>query len=176
VRRFFTLLQIPPSLDATPAEVNFGDVPLGLFGVQEVTLTNTSSALVGSVSLRVSTRGTAEIDQIVPDSSSVFFATVSHGRLTVWDAATGFRLAELPDMGYLRSAAFSPDDRYLLAGYDENSAALWLWRIFPGNPIGKPVRICPPTESLADRRSTCDGYPVVLELFDLYVTVGRVDG
>jgi hypothetical protein len=40
----------------------------------------------------------------------------------------GTRLAELPDMGYLRSAAFSPDGRYLLAGYDENAAALWLWR------------------------------------------------
>jgi hypothetical protein len=31
-------------------------------------------------------------------------------------------------MGYLRTAAFSPDGRYLLAGYDGRSAALWLWR------------------------------------------------
>jgi WD40 repeat protein len=46
----------------------------------------------------------------------------------VWDAVTGARLAQLPDAGYLRVAAFSPDGRYLLAGYDERSAALWLWR------------------------------------------------
>ena len=37
----------------------------------------------------------------------------------MWDAATGARLAQLPDAGYLRAAAFSPDGRYLLAGYDE---------------------------------------------------------
>ena len=53
---------------------------------------------------------------------------LTHGRLTVWDAGTGTRLAQLPDSGYLRAAAFSPDGRYLLTGYDERSAALWLWR------------------------------------------------
>lgn len=69
-----------------------------------------------------------EIDQIVPDPSSASFATITHGRLIVWDAVTGAREAQLPDAGYLRAAAFSPDGRYLLAGYDERSAALWLWR------------------------------------------------
>jgi WD40 repeat protein len=69
-----------------------------------------------------------DIDLIVPDLSSAYFATMAHGRLTVWDAVSGARLAELPDSGYLRTAAFSPDGRYLLAGYDERSAALWLWR------------------------------------------------
>ena len=46
----------------------------------------------------------------------------------MWDAVTGARLAQLPDAGYLRAAAFSPDGRYLLTGYDEHSAAIWLWR------------------------------------------------
>ena len=46
----------------------------------------------------------------------------------MWDAVTGARLAQLPDAGYLRAATFSPDGRYVLAGYDERSAALWLWR------------------------------------------------
>jgi WD40 repeat protein len=70
-----------------------------------------------------------DIDLILPDPASAYFATITHGHLTVWDAVTGARLAELPDnMGYLRTAAFSPDGRYLLAGYDEHSAALWLWR------------------------------------------------
>ena len=41
---------------------------------------------------------------------------------------TGARLAQLPDVGYVHSAAFSPDGRYLLTGYNEHAAALWLWR------------------------------------------------
>ncbi len=68
-----------------------------------------------------------DIDSIIPDPSSASFATITHGRLTVWDA-TGVHLAQLPDAGYLRTAAFSPDGRYLLTGYDERSAAIWLWR------------------------------------------------
>jgi WD40 repeat protein len=70
----------------------------------------------------------SEIEAIVPDLSSADFATINHGRLTVWDAVTGTRLGQLPEAGYLRAAAFSPDGRYLLAGYDERFAALWLWR------------------------------------------------
>jgi len=77
---------------------------------------------------RFSLTAAGEIDQIVPDPSSAAFATITDGRLIVWDAATGVRLAQLPDAGYLRAAAFSPDGRYVLAGYDERSAALWLWR------------------------------------------------
>jgi WD40 repeat protein len=77
---------------------------------------------------RFSLTASNDIDAIVPDPSFDSFATITHGRLTVWDAATGARLAQLPDQGYLRAAAFSPDGRYLLAGYDERFAALWLWR------------------------------------------------
>jgi WD40 repeat protein len=77
---------------------------------------------------RFSLTASGDIDQIIPDPSSASFATITHGHLTVWDAVTGARLAQLPDAGYLRVAAFSPDGRYLLAGYDERSAALWLWR------------------------------------------------
>jgi WD40 repeat protein len=76
---------------------------------------------------RFSLTASGDIDLIVPDPSSAFFATVTHGRLTVWDAVTGARLAQLPDIGYLHSAAFSTDSRYLLAGYDEHAAALWFW-------------------------------------------------
>jgi WD40 repeat protein len=111
-----------------PAESNhlaFNPAGTILFSAQSE---NLQAWDVPSGKRRFALTASAEIDQIVPDSSSAFFATVSHGRLTVWDGATGVRLAELPDMGYLRSAAFSPDDRYLLAGYDENAAALWLWR------------------------------------------------
>ncbi len=77
---------------------------------------------------RFSLTASADIDLIVPDPSSAAFATLTHGRLTVWDAVTGARLAQLPDVGYLHSAAFSPDGRYLLTGYNERAAALWLWR------------------------------------------------
>ncbi len=77
---------------------------------------------------RFSITASGDIDSIVPDASNTSFATLTHGHLTVWDAATGARLAQLPDMGYLRAAAFSPDSRYLIAGYDEKSAGLWLWR------------------------------------------------
>jgi WD40 repeat protein len=68
-----------------------------------------------------------DIDVILPDPSSASIATVAHGHLTVWDGVTGTRLAQLPDMGYSRAAAFSPDGHYLLTGYDERVAALWLW-------------------------------------------------
>jgi WD40 repeat protein len=77
---------------------------------------------------RFSLTASGDIDLIVPDPSLGAFATVTHGHLTIWDALTGARLAQLPDMGYLRAAAFSPDGRYLIAGYDEHAAALWLWR------------------------------------------------
>jgi WD40 repeat protein len=84
-------------------------------------------ARISSIPERVK-RESGDIDFVLRDPSSTAIAVVSHGHLTVWDAATGGRLAQLPDAGYLRAAAFSPDGRYLLAGYDERSAALWLWR------------------------------------------------
>jgi WD40 repeat protein len=68
-----------------------------------------------------------DIEFIIPGPSTAF-ATITRGQLTVWDSATGDRFAQLPDARYLRAAAFSPDERYLLTGYDEHSAALWLWR------------------------------------------------
>lgn len=77
---------------------------------------------------RFSLTASDDIDVIIPDPSSASFATLTHGRLTVWDAVNGARLAQLPDTGYIRAAAFSPDGRYLLAGFDEHYAALWLWR------------------------------------------------
>jgi WD40 repeat protein len=77
---------------------------------------------------RFSLTASDEIGLIIPDPSSAAFATVTHGRLTVWSAVTGVRLAQLPDAGYIRAAAFSPDGRYLLTGYNEHSAAVWLWR------------------------------------------------
>jgi len=77
---------------------------------------------------RFSLRTSDDIDAILPDPSQSSVATITHGRLTVWDALTGARVAQLPDSGYIRAAAFSPDGRYLLAGYDEHYGALWLWR------------------------------------------------
>jgi len=77
---------------------------------------------------RFSLTAAGDIDQIVPDPSSAAFATITGGRLIVWDAVTGARLAQLPDVGYLDAAAFSPDGRYVLAGYEEPFAELWFWR------------------------------------------------
>jgi WD40 repeat protein len=83
---------------------------------------------IPSAKQRFSITTSGDIDLIVSDPSSAAFATLTHGHLTVWDAATGARLAQLPDAGYVRAVTFSPDGRYLLTGYDEGSAALWLWR------------------------------------------------
>ena len=77
---------------------------------------------------RFSLTASGDIEAILPDPSSASFGTITHGHLTLWDTLKGARLAELPDAGFLDAAAFSPDGRYLLAGYQERSAALWLWR------------------------------------------------
>src|SRR5256885_10096704 len=120
---------------------------------------------------RFSLTASGDIDLIVSDPSSAPFATVTHGRLTVWDATTGARLAQLPDVGYLHPAAFSPDSRYLLTGYDERAGARSGVRAicetrpvlgslatcltmngsvgFPNNPIAKFVPTCLSTESFA---------------------------
>ena len=68
-----------------------------------------------------------DIDLIVPNPASASLATTTRGQLTVWDSVSGARLTQLPDTGYVYSAAFSPDGRYLITGC-EHSAALWLWR------------------------------------------------
>lgn len=68
-----------------------------------------------------------DIDRIIPAPASAAFAILAGGRLTVWDARTGARLSQLPGANF-HAAAFSPDGRWLIAGYDDHSAALWLWR------------------------------------------------
>jgi WD40 repeat protein len=72
---------------------------------------------------RFSVSGGGDIHLIVADPSARFFA-VGDGHLTVRDALSGTRLAQLRDTN---AAAFSTDGRYLLSGYG-HSAALWLWR------------------------------------------------
>jgi WD40 repeat protein len=111
-----------------PAELNrlaFNSTGTVMFTTQSE---NLQAWEIPSGKRRFSLTASGDIDVIVPDPSSASFATITNGRLTVWDAVSGARLGQLPDSGYLRSAAFSPDGRYLLAGYDERFAALWLWR------------------------------------------------
>jgi WD40 repeat protein len=84
---------------------------------------------IPSAKRRFALTASGDIDLVIPNPASPSVATSTHGQLTVWDSVSGARLAQLPDnMGYAHSAAFSPDGRYLLAGYQEHSAALWLWR------------------------------------------------
>ncbi len=77
---------------------------------------------------RLTIRASGDIDAIVPDPSSLSFGTITHGQITLWDSTGGAHLAQLPDRGYIRSAAFSPDGHSLLTGYVERSASLWLWQ------------------------------------------------
>jgi WD40 repeat protein len=97
-----------------------------------ILLTTESENLQGwdipSAKQRFAIRASGDIDLVIPSPTSTSFATTTHGQLTIWDSASGARLGQLPDSGYVDAAAFSPDGRYLLAGYQERSAALWLWR------------------------------------------------
>jgi WD40 repeat protein len=83
---------------------------------------------IPSAKRRFALKASDDIDLIIPNPASAAVATTTHGQVTVWDSASGARLAQIPDAGYVHSAAFSPDGRYLLTGYNEHSAALWLWR------------------------------------------------
>jgi WD40 repeat protein len=83
---------------------------------------------IPSARQRFKIRASGDINLIVPNPTSTSFATTTNGQLTIWDSVSGARLGQLPDSGYMDAAAFSPDGRYLLAGYQERSAALWLWR------------------------------------------------
>ena len=95
---------------------------------------------------RFSLTASGDIDLIVPDPSSASFATVTHGRLTC-GTTTGARLAQLPDAGYIHAAAFSPDGRYLLAGYEEQR------RSGLALAFGRSARpsLCPPHKQLVTR-------------------------
>jgi WD40 repeat protein len=81
-----------------------------------------------SAKRRFAIRASDDINLIIPNPTSTSFATTTHGQLSIWDSASGARLSQLTDPDYVAAAAFSPDGRYLLVGYQERSAALWLWR------------------------------------------------
>jgi WD40 repeat protein len=80
---------------------------------------------IASGKQRFSFSANEAIHLIVPDPSSVCFATVTDTHLTVRDARSGTALAEFPAT---TSAAFSSNGRYLLTRIDERSVAVWVWR------------------------------------------------
>lgn len=55
-------------------------------------------------------------------------ATISEGRVSIWDASTGRILSQLTDAGYVRDVRFSPNGRTLLTGSVEGTAVVWLWK------------------------------------------------
>lgn len=55
-------------------------------------------------------------------------ATISVGRVYVWDYSTGKVLSQLPDVGYVKDAQFSPNGRSLLTGSADGTAVVWLWK------------------------------------------------
>jgi WD40 repeat protein len=63
----------------------------------------------------------------VSDDGSLV-ATLSEGRVYLWDSATGEPVSQLLDVGYVRDVRFSPDGRRLLIASDDGTASLWLWK------------------------------------------------
>jgi hypothetical protein len=74
---------------------------------------------------RFSLSSDGEINLIVTDPSSAFFATVTDTHFTVRNTANGMPLAEFPAT---TAAAFTANGRYLLTRIDDRSAAWWTWR------------------------------------------------
>lgn len=50
---------------------------------------------------------------------------VTRGNNSVWEMATGKRVATLPDQSYIRAADFSPDGRYLAIAVPEDLIQIW---------------------------------------------------
>ena len=69
-----------------------------------------------------------EISKIRLSERATILATVSVGRVQVWNYSTGELLSQLADAGYVRDVRFSHDGRYLLTGGADGTAALWLWK------------------------------------------------
>jgi WD40 repeat protein len=69
-----------------------------------------------------------EISKITFSEQHPVLATVSDGRVYVWDYAIGELLSQLADAGYVRDLRFSGDGRYVLTGSADGTAALWLWK------------------------------------------------
>jgi WD40 repeat protein len=68
-----------------------------------------------------------EITRIRFSEQAPVLATVSAGRVYVWDYSTGVLLSQLADAGYVRDLRLSRDGRYLITGGADGTAAVWLW-------------------------------------------------
>ena len=68
-------------------------------------------------------RGTAT----VANSSNHAIATLSKGRVRIWDTRTGLELARIGN-GEIIDMRFSPNGEFLLTGNKDNDATIWLWR------------------------------------------------
>ncbi len=84
-----TLLQQPPALTATPAEVNFGKISESFFASRNVTLTNTSNAAVNLASITISTPGNDPGDFILDSMCPPALAAGGTCKVTVRFVARG---------------------------------------------------------------------------------------
>jgi WD40 repeat protein len=69
-----------------------------------------------------------EIQALRFSNEDSFIATISEGRVYIWDSSTGMILSQVSDAGYVRDVRFSPNGRSLLTGSDDGTAIAWLWK------------------------------------------------
>lgn len=124
--------------------------------------------------LQTGRRDGIHVNSIVLSANGSMVATIGRGDNppTIWDAATGQRIAELRGhTDFINHIAFSPDNRHLATASSDSTARIW---DLAGNTLAI-LHHHRPDAGLADVSFSADGLRVVTTAFDGAVRLWRWD-